>query len=179
MAIACTTTLPSVRADYCTTGVVFGRIDTIYFTRVGDGLTDWTDDTEWNTRLDNTTAAPSAGDYPIRYLNVIGSLAAPEQQETEISLARKVYSDPDFSLPFACDDIGTLNYDFTQTLIANNGGVFAAWFAGGGYMYGGTDGTDVTMSISPEIPEDRKDIVRLRGTLKWTGGLPNRIANPL
>lgn len=179
MAVACTTSLGSVRADYCTTGAVFGRIDTIYFTRVGDGLTDWSDDTEWNTRLDNTTAAPSAGDYPIRYFNVIGSLAAPDQSEVEISLNRKVYSDPDFTIPFAVDDVGDLNYAFTQTLITNKGGVYACWWAGGGYMYGGTDGTDCTMTITPEIPEDRKDLMRLRGTLKWTGGLPARIANPL
>ena len=98
MPVVCTTTLPAVRADYCTKGTAFGQINTIYYTRVGDGLTDWSSAVEWNNRLDNTTAAPSSGDYPIRYLNVIGSLTQPEQNQVDISLDRVAYSSPEFTL---------------------------------------------------------------------------------
>ena len=179
MPVVCTTTLPAVRADYCTKGTAFGQINTIYYTRVGDGLTDWSSASEWNSRLDNTTAAPSSGDYPIRYLNVIGSLTHPEQNQVDISLDRVAYSSPEFTLNFAIDDVGDDNYDFAQTTVANNGGIYACWFASGGYMYGGTDGTQMSMNLYPDIPEDSTDIMRIRGTLVWTGGLPDRIANPL
>lgn len=179
MAVVCTTTLPAVRADYCTKGTAKGRIDTVYFTRVGDALADWTDATEWNTRLDNSTAAPSSGDYPIRYLNGIGSLTQPDQNTVDISLDRVHYSDPNFTINFAVDDVGADNYDFAQSIVSTNGGIFACWFTGGGYMYGGTAGTQMSMNIYPDIPEDNTDIMRLRMTLTWEGGLPDRITNPL
>lgn len=179
MPVVCTTSLGAVRADYCTKGTAPGRIDTIYFTRVGDGLTDWSSAVEWNTRLDNTTAAPSAGDYPIRYLNVIGSMTQPEQNSVNISLDRVHYSDPTFTINFAVDDVGTDNYAFATTLVTNNGGIYACWFASGGYMYGSTDGTQMSMNMYPDIPEDVNDIMRIRGSLTWKGGLPGRITNPL
>jgi hypothetical protein len=176
----CTTTLTPLRADDCTTGVIFGRIDRIYLTKVGDGLTDWSSSVEWTGRIDNATAQPTNGDpYHIRQLNVIGSVAEPEQNEISISANRFAYSLPEFTVEFSIDDTAsTDNYAFMQTLIANNGGIYALWLEGGGYLYGGNDGVEATIKLSYEVPEDNNDIVRMRGTAKWKGAFPARIATP-
>lgn len=179
MAIICTTSLLPARADFCTTGAAFGRIDNIYWTRVGDGLTDWTLSAEWDTRLDNTTAAPSSGLYPIRSLNVIGELVEPEQESQELSLDRTAYSPPDFTINFTVDDMGDVNYALCTDLVTNNGGIFAAWYAAGGYMHGSTAGQTMTMNMVPVIPLAKTELQTFAGTLTWTGGVPGRIVNPL
>jgi len=179
MAIVCTTTLPALRADYCTTGTAYGRIDKIHITRVGDDFTDWSSGAEWDTRLDNSTAQPGTGDFYIRSLNIIGSLGAPETNPVDISLSRKGYAPPDFTFNFFVDDVGDLNYAFLQQLIASNGGVYACWLEGGGYLYGGNTGIVGTLNLTYSIPESNKELVTIPGTLEWTGSMPARIVSPL
>jgi hypothetical protein len=179
MAVPCTTELGPLRADFCTTGVEWGRLDKMYLTKVGDGLADWSQASNWNTRLNNASDQPTTGTYYIRTLNIVGELVEPEQTETEISLGRKTYSAPDFTVNIEVDDMGDLNYAFAQTLIDNGGGIYAAWFEGESHLYGGDDGIEGTLKIAPVITKNRKEIQKFLGTFKWTGGLPDRIVSPL
>lgn len=185
MAIVCTTTLGALRADYCTPGTAFGRVDFIYLSRVGDDFTDWTSPAEWATRISNSTAQPGSGDYYVRFLHVIGSLAEPAQNEIEIPLGRKAFSPPDFTIPFRVYDVGTLNYAFMDQLIDSNGGIYSAWIqtgttdGTGGYLYGGNTGIIASVKLNYSIPESNKELITINGSLLWTGSMPERITSPI
>lgn len=177
---SCTSTPSgSVRADYCADGIEYGPIDRLFFTRIGDGLTDWTSEAEWLTRLSQTTPFPSTGDASIRMFHVIGSLAEPEQTETKISLGRIKQSPPEFTFTFIIDDVGDLNYAFMQALVEARGGQYAVWLEGHGKMYGGNEGIQASMKLSYTIPTETTAQVAIPGTLRWSGTMPDRIATPL
>lgn len=176
----CTTILPTVRADDCTTGAYRGQIDGIYFTRFGDGLTLVTDPTEWATRLDQDDVLPDAPALAdIRKLNVIGSWPAPEQTSAELSGNRTHFFDANHTINFAVDDTGQVNYDFAQDIAAVNGQQYSVWVTNGAWIFGGNAGIAATLNVTIDIPEGRQELRKIRGTLTWTGGLPDMAANPL
>jgi len=176
----CVVTLPSANADVCAPNAHFGRIDAILFTRWGDSLTDWTDDTEWDTRISNTTALPSPGTLaPIRYLFGIGELPLPETSEQEISLSRVVTNDPVHTLTFNCDDTGDTNAAMLASL-QNKNYTYALWFLADEQMYGGNTGFKASMRFNGRlIPGSRTEIQSINVTGKWTGVLTAPIANVL
>lgn len=176
----CNTVLPSVSADYCSPNVNYGRINQIFFTRVGDSLSAFPPTlAAWTTRLSNTTALPAQGTAaPIRQLNVIGSLDDPSVNELDISLSRKVNSKPDNVITFEVDDTSAVNYTFMKTIAAQGGGVFTVWFEAGGLLFGGTAGVTATMSVTYGIGNSDKELQKIKGTIKWTGDYPERAAYP-
>lgn len=179
MAIPCNTVLPAVSADFCAPNVNFGQIEKIYFTRVGDDFTLVTDPAEWATRLSNSDPLPASPALaPVRELFVIGSLGEPEQTPIVISAEREVYPDGQFEIPFLVDDTSQTNYDFAQTLIGQNGAVYAFWFEAGGLLFGDNAGVVATMRLFYEVPEASTDLQRIRGTIRWKGGLPDRNPSP-
>jgi hypothetical protein len=115
-------------------------------------------------------AEPS--DSPIRYLYVIGQLPEPEQTEIEVSLARKFYSDPKFTLSFEVDDTSATNYAVASCIVDNNGAIYSAWFYNEGYIFGGDAGITATMKLSFTIPQSRTELRKILGTLVWEGSLP-------
>lgn len=171
----CNNYLPPFDMSVCDPNVDFGQIDRIYITGQGAGLSDWTDAAEWATRLDNTT---EDNDNLIRYLHVAGDQPAAESTENEISLCRKVYSDKKFTLNFDIDETNITNNDAMR--LVECGGTFTAWFAAGQYMYGGTDGIDVQITMNNVITRGCDSLNLISGTVKWQAKHhPEKIVNPL
>jgi hypothetical protein len=180
----CSTVLPVASADLCSPNVNFGQISQLYFTRLGDGLTLSTDDTEWAGRLDNastgTTALPEAPDKAdIRQLFGIDSLSAPERPEAEISRGRKAYSDPEFTLTFNVDDTGDINWNDFMLGLPISGQVYSVWFGTETRLFGGNSGIQATVVANPEIPESSSEIMRIVLTVTWKGDIPEVHDNPL
>ncbi len=170
--MVCTTVLPVVKADLCAIGAHFGEISQLYFTRYGDSLTDWEDDTEWATRLSNTTVLPAPGtDAPIRQLFGIGSIAAPERATITASRGRTISTTPKYTLVFNVEDTGDENMAFAAALPVA-GQQYAAWFGTEARLFGGDDGVLMTLIADPVIPESPDEIMKLQITLTWTGTFP-------
>jgi len=176
----CTVTLPAANADVCAPNAHFGRIDAIFWTRWGDSLTDVSDDTEWTTRLSNSTTLPSPGtDAPIRFLFGIGELPLPETSEQEISLSRVVTNDPVHTVTFNCDDTGSTNASLLASL-QNANYTYAFWFLVDDQLYGGNDGFKASMRFNGRlIPGSRTEIQSINITAKWTGVLTAPVASPV
>lgn len=156
----------------------------LLFTRNGDGLTDWTDDTEWAGRIDNAStgatalpAAPSLAD--IRQLFGIGSLDAPDRPEIEISRRRKVFGDPEFSMTFQVDDTGDVNWNDLMLGLPSGGQVYSVWFGTEERLFGGNTGITATMTANPLIPESKDELMKIVITITWTGTIPEVADNPL
>ena len=175
--------MPVTNADLCAPGTHYGQISMFMFTRNGDGLTDFTDDTEWATRIDNdstgTDALPVSGDADIRQLYGIGSLSAPDRPEVEISRKRKVYGEPEFTLTFAVDDTGDVNWNDFMGGLPTGGQVYSVWFGTEDRIFGGNDGITATVIANPEIPESAEELQKIILTVTWKGTIPEVANNPL
>ena len=176
----CVVTLPAANADFCAPNAHFGRIDAILYTRWGDDLTDWTDDTEWDTRISNSTALPSPGtDAPVRFLFGTGELPLPEAAEQEISLGRRVKNKPVHTLPFNCDDTGNTNAALLAAMQETND-TYALWFLVDDQLYGGNTGFPATMSFNGRlIPGSRNEVQSINIVCTWTGVLTAPITSPI
>ena len=173
--VDCENYLPPVDFSLCDPNVDFGEIERIYVTGQGNGLSDWTDATEWAARLDNDT---EDNDTLIRTLFVSGDQPPAESNETEISLCRKVYSEKDFTINFDVDETNITNNDFMRLLEC--GGTFTVWYAAGQYMYGGTTGVDVQMNMNNNITRGCNELNLITGMAKWKAKhSPEKIVNPL
>lgn len=172
----CTVAPPPVSFDYCNPTTVFGEINYIYLTSADDNtyLDDWSSLAEWTARLDQTSEVGTE----IRKLTVIGSKAAPEYTEIEMSLNRTRVSTKRHTISFRIDELNDDNYDFLRTLEC--GGFMRAWWSDADYMYGGTAGTLVSVKLDHVIPENSQELQYFEGTLTWESKYhPERIANPL
>ena len=176
--------MPVASADLCAPNTHYGQISMFMFTRNGDGLTDFTDDTEWATRIDNAStglsalpASPSLAD--IRQLYGIGSLSAPDRPEVEISRKRKVYGEPEFTLTFAVDDTGDVNWNDFMGGLPTGGQVYSCWFGTEDRIFGGNDGITATVIANPEIPESAEELQKIILTVTWKGTIPEVADNPL
>lgn len=179
MSVVCTAILPTASADYCSPNVHFGQIERIFFTRPGDGLTDVSSLSEWNTRLDQDDALPSPPTLAkIRYLYVIGDLPEADQTEIEISGKRKVYNVPEHTINFSVDDTDDTNLALALAVQQNGVGIFQTWFLAGGRLYGGNDGIETNMKINLVIPESKDEVQKLVGTMTWEGYVPQAVDSP-
>jgi hypothetical protein len=167
--------LPAVDFDHCDPAVDFGEISQIYVTGQGNFLSDWTDAAEWATRLDDTT---EDNDTLIRTLIVKGDQPPAESTEYEISNCRVYWGEKKFTINFDIDETNITNHDFMRQIEC--GGLFTIWYAAGDYMYGGTRGIDVTISLNQNITRGCNEMNLLTGTVKWQAKHhPEKIANPL
>jgi hypothetical protein len=158
----CDTLLPQLTFDICAPDTNYGQIERLFIRNVGaGGLLDWTVLTEWNTYLSNTSLLTTA----IRYLYVIGSKAAPDQQVIDISLQRKVYGPKKHVVNIRIDETAELNYEFLRTLECN--GTYLVWYTAGKYMYGGNDGIEASLNINDIIPESTQELNVFEGTIEW------------
>lgn len=170
----CANYLPPVDFDYCDPNVDFGEIERIYVTARGAGLSDWTDATEWATRLDNTTE----DNAKIRTLYVRGDQPPAESNEVEISLCRLVHSEKDFTINLDIDETSVTNNDLMRYLEC--GDLYTAWYAAGQYLYGGTDGIEVNINLNNNITRGCNELNLISGTVKWQAKHhPEKIVNPL
>jgi hypothetical protein len=176
----CATILPVISADYCNPNINYARINQIFFTRLEDTITSPLNLANFVSRLDNTTALAAPGTKAkIRYLNGIGSLAAPSVNELDGSLGRKYKSKADFTIEFDVDDTSQSNYDFMKAISAQGGQTYACWWEAGGLLFGGLTGVPATLYASYEIVAGDKDIQKMKVSLKWSAvSLPDRQAYP-
>ncbi len=171
--MACTTVLPLVHADLCDDQAFYGEISQLYFTRLGDDLTDWADDAEWTTRLSNTTTLPASPTLaPIRQLFGIGSIADPERPSIKLSRDRTKYGNPKFTMVFNVDDTGAVNWTFLQT-IPVGGQTYAVWPATEERMFGGNTGIEATIVADFNIPESVDELMKIKLTVTWKATIPD------
>lgn len=168
----CSTVLPAVHADLCDDQAYFGEISQLYFTRLGDDLTDYTDDTEWTTRLSNSTALPASPTLaPIRQLFGIGSIADPNRPSVVLSRRRNKYSDAEYTLVFNVDDTGEDNWAFLQGIPAG-GQTYAVWFGTEERLFGGNAGIEATIVADFNIPESAQELMKIKLTVTWKATIP-------
>jgi len=168
----CTSTLPAASFDVCAPETHFGQIKKLYIANDGYPLTDWTDASEWATRIDNASTSSNA----IRELTIIGSLARAESSEKKISGGRTVKGKKTRTLSIKVDETNDINYEFLRTLEC--GLSYRVWYATDDHLYGGNDGILMTLNIDEVIPENEEDYVLFEGEGKWFSQFaPERTAN--
>src|SRR5688572_27169438 len=82
----CEVALPEVEFDACNPEVHLGQVSDVFITNYGKPFTDYTDATEWETRLALGTSDPEK----IVQLEGIGDKPAAEENVLDISKGRKV-----------------------------------------------------------------------------------------
>lgn len=178
----CTTTLPSASANLCTFNLHYGAIDKFMFTRAEttDALTDVTDDTEWTTRLSNSTALAASGTAAaIRYLYTIGEWPLPARTEIEVSNRRTAQTTPEHTIVVDIDDTGDTNAAFLASL-QNTTQYYKCWFESDGQLYGPNGGIEASVTfLGRIIPRGKTDKHIIQAQIKFTGAMPAPIATPL
>lgn len=172
----CATVPPLVEFDFCNPELNFGEIQKIYWTSYASaGFTDITNilDPAW-LRIDNAGSDPDV----IRELDVIGSKAAPESTEIELSLDRTVKGLKTHTVTFKIDDTSALNHAMIRELEC--GFQLRVWYANGeGLIWGGDDGIVASITLDEIIPETNDELITFEGTMKWKSKFsPERDVNP-
>ena len=170
----CENELPELLVSECNPTVDFGEIGYIYITNINYPLTDFSDLSEWNTRLSNDSTDVDA----IRYLYVAGDKPPAEANESTISLCRKVYSEKNHTVNFDLDESNVTNYDAMRQFQC--GGTYLVWYATPNYLYGGNGGIEAEINIDHNLTRGCTELNVFPGTLKWQDkDYPESIANPL
>ena len=169
--MACTSVHPPTRASLCDYDAYFGELSVLFITLVGDGLTDWTDETEWDTRIDNTTAQAAQDPALIRALFGIGSMGKPEKTKVKFSRRREVFSAPKYTFEFVVDDTGTANWAWARA-IPTAGQTFTGWVGTEDRLFGGNAGLQLTVSPSPNIPGSSEELITLIIDITFEGSIP-------
>jgi len=170
------TNLPAVSADFCTPNTTFGQVPEIFIGYPNQPFTDVADLGEWTLRVNNATLADLT---IIRKLHTIGSKPKPESTEIEFSQGRTLQTPKKHTLPFRVDETDAVNFAFLQFVEANPGRVYALWFTGGKYLFGGDDGVYCTLTLDLVIPENKQELQFFDGVATWEGVTPARITNPM
>lgn len=168
--------LPPVVADFCAPNVNFGEVDKVFLGNAGNDFADWTDLTEWNTRLDNVDIADAT---KIRTLHTIGSKPATEKNKIDFSQGRSLYTTPKHTLPIKIDETGDENYDLILWTEENAGQTVSLWYQAGKYLYGGNSGISANLTLDDIIPESDEELNTFDGVLSWEGKHPARTLNPM
>ena len=173
----CSTVLPPTSSDICDVNSNYGELNQLYFTRFGDSLTDWEDDTEWATRLSNSTAMPALPTLaPIRSLFGIGSVSAPERPTIPAPRKGTIYGIPVYTIIFNVYDTSATNMTMVS-LLPTSGQTYAAWIGTEEKLFGGNDGIKMTMIADPIIPESKDDVIKIQVTLTFEGAFPEMTDN--
>lgn len=169
----CTAELPSVQFSECAPETNNGEIRKIYIANVGNPLADWTDPTEWATRLAQTTE-PTA----IRSLTILADKPRAESQEKKISGNRTIKGNKAHTINIDIDETNTVNYEMLRTFEC--GKQYLLWYQDERYMYGGTDGIAASINLDHLIDRDRNNLQLFQGEAKWESQFsPERIASPI
>lgn len=172
----CDSNLPGFNFDNCNPEINNGEISKIYFTTDGNPLSDWRNELEWDSRLDNEAAGASK----IRVLTVIGELPAVGDNEKAISGGRIVEGVKDFVVNFTVDETGQDNYDALRAMECNSGNMLVWFQTRDGLLFGGNDGIAAKIKLKLAIPLSYNDIMNFPGTIKWKARFsPERITSPI
>lgn len=159
---SCSSALPEVEFNLCNPKFTFGQVSDVFITNIGNPLTDETDPSEWQTRLDLTQSNPSK---IIRLLG-IGDKPAAESQETEASYGRTAYGTKTHSVNFRIDEVTDTNYEMMRKFECNR--TVLMWYKTfEGKIYGGATGIKATLKFDHVIPENSSELETLTGVIKW------------
>ena len=172
----CDSYLIDVDFNYCDPDIQFGEIDHIYvMAQTGSNLNNWENLAEWNTRK---ALDPTADTDAIIDLHVSGDLPVAENEEIEITLARKIYTPSTFTINFDIDDVSDDNYEFMRWLECNT--VFKIWFSANEVLFGGNTGIEVNLTGKYMIERGQKTYHKIQGIAKWENKFsPERTTNPM
>jgi hypothetical protein len=178
--------LPVANAADCIT-IIQGELKKLYWTAnrsiFNDGFVDQAAfDTlaNWTPRLNNATAMPTtAVAAPIRYCEIIGGLAKPEQSEIKIEGGRSIYSVPSYTVPFVMHDISAAMINWIRHTQTNAGQFYRVWLASDARMLGGISGIKATMKFDLEIANEIDGMWTISGEVKFKLALPAIDVNPL
>jgi hypothetical protein len=172
----CIANLPALLFSLCAPEVNNAQISKIFFTTVGNPLTNWQSAVEWDSRLDNGLA----GAAEIRTLIVVGELPIPTKQEKEISLGRIIEGIKERVINFDVDETNQTNHNALRALECNTGNVLI-WFETRDHLlFGGNSGIEGKLSVDMTIPKTYNDIILYSGTFKWKHRFtPERVASPI
>jgi len=173
----CSNDVPAINMDECNPQVDFSEVDKVYMTAgitPGCGLTDWTDASEWTSRIDNS----GTDTCDIREWWVSGELPEPEMNITEIDNEREIQSPMKFGLECQVFDLDTDTYDAMRHLQC--GMRVLIWYSAGNYLYGGSDGILATVVAVVPITKGSREANPGILRLKWEAAHnPERIDNPI
>lgn len=172
----CTSNLPTVDFSLCAPEINQAQIGHLYFTTVGNPLANWASEVEWDSRLDNDAAGATA----IRSLIGIGDWPAPESEEKEISLGRKVFGTRKFTINFRIDETNATNHAAFREMQCNTGN-YLVWVATrDGLLWGGSSGINAKIKVDQVVPEAYSEIITYQITITWEAQfMPERIETPI
>lgn len=168
-------TLPPVSFEDCNPNHLHGNIPNIYFTNLGNPLTDVTDATEWGTRQDDTTAT----DTLIRKLRVRADKPLPTSSLVNRAGYLKSIGPRTHVINFDIDDMSDSNY--SAALSVQDGPNWLIWYEDEeGNIYGGNSGIKVAIDLAVQIPREKQDGQTIQGTITWESKKdPERATSPL
>ena len=170
----CLDDVPAISMDECNPAVDHSEIDKLYITQIDEGLTDWTDAAEWASRIDNSGTDTD----DIREWWVSGEMPDPERNITEIDNDREVAGRMKFQQTIQVFETNTTNYDAVRFIQCDTR--FLIWYSSGEYLYGGTDGIEVSIIASHQITKGSREINVIQLLISWEADHnPERIDNPL
>lgn len=172
----CSSNLPTQSFSLCAPDVNNGQISKVFYTTVGNPLVDWTSAAEWDSRIENDAVGASK----IRALMGVGDLPAPESEEREISLGRKVQGVRKFTLNFRVDETNLINHSAAMLLQCNTGN-HLFWFETRDHLLlGGSSGIEGKIKVDIIIPEAYTDIITYQYTFTWDAQfMPEMIESPI
>ena len=161
--------------NFCTQTIVTGEVDHVFLS-AGDAecFTNWALPGEWAVRISEDSLDPDT----IRRYRGKGTLPEGTQDEVEISLFQKWYSEKTFVLPFEVEDVSDENYEAMRTMECNN--LLKGWFSAGGYLFGGNCGLDVSIKANYKIDAGCKTLHKIMLSFTWESQFsPQRTPNPI
>jgi len=173
--VGCTSTLGITENDECNPDTNSAQIGKLYFTNIGNPLTDWTDALEWQGRLSDNSANADA----IRTLHVVGSKPIPASDEKEISLGRRVTGKKTHIVNYKVDETNITNHEFLRQ--NECGGNYLFWYETvEGLLFGGNEGIEASMLMDMDIPEALTDLITFAGKVEWKSKFTEeRIESPI
>lgn len=169
----CTGELPDVLFSDCAPEINNAQLRNMYIANIGYGFADWTQASEWTTRIAMTTN-PAA----IRALTIVGDKPAAESTEKKISHDRTISGRKNHTVNVEVDETNTTNYDAMRTFEC--GKQYLMWYEDEKYMYGGNGGIRVSINLDHVIDKDSGNIQLFVGTAKWSAQQhPDRILSPI
>ena len=171
----CIGTLAENTYNFCQQHIVTGEVDHVYLASgAAECFTDWTLPGEWAARI----SADSLDINAIRRYRGMGDFPEGAQDEVDISLCQKYYTEKTFVLNFEVEDVSDENYAAMRQMECNQ--VIKGWFSAGGKLFGGNCGVDVSVKANYKIERGCKTLHKIMMVFSWENQFsPERTTNPI
>lgn len=172
----CDSNLPVFGFSLCAPEVNNGQISKIFFTTIGNPMSNWGSAAEWDSRIDNDAAGASA----IRMLPGIGDMPAPESEDIDISLGRKKTGIRRFTMNFRVDESNNGVHDSFIALQCDSGNRLIWPETRDHKLFGGNSGIEAKIKVDMIIPEAYTEFIIYQVTFTWDAQfMPEMIDSPI